>query len=140
MTLHQLNCCLDASNQASCFQRFSLASVSVDSQILAPLRNLLRGVPRMLRRHRLPTGEKGNEELRYSGGAGDSFGDDPALKYILLCSSWGLLGLRAGVVAPVYCLSRFCRTSISSTSTENLWKVVIGPPLGMRASGTQRRK
>lgn len=42
----------------------SFASVSVDSQILAPLKNLLSGVPEMLRLHRLPTGEKGNEEER----------------------------------------------------------------------------
>lgn len=49
----------------------SLARVSVESQILAPLRNLLRGVPKMPGRHRLPMGENGNEELRYSGGPWD---------------------------------------------------------------------
>lgn len=50
--------------------RVSLARVSVESQIFAPFRNLLMGVPWILLRHRFPTGEKGKEELRYSGTAG----------------------------------------------------------------------
>lgn len=55
----------------------------MDSQILAPLKNLLKGVPKMLLLHRFPTGENGNEEERKSGAPEVSF-KPFALKYILL--------------------------------------------------------
>lgn len=61
----------------------SLARVSVDNQILAPLKNLLSGVPRMLRRQRFPTGENGKEEGSSSGLAEVS-SSSFALKYIRL--------------------------------------------------------
>ena len=64
----------------------SFASVSVDSHILAPLKNLLKGVPKMLRLHRFPTGENGKEEERNSGVSRVSC-VPVALKYILLCSN-----------------------------------------------------
>ena len=85
----------------------SLANVSVDSQIFAPLSNLLMGVPCTLRRHRLPTGEKGKEELRHSVPLEGSRGE-LALKYILLWSEGVPLGLEIGVLAgvgPLYCRS-----------------------------------
>lgn len=72
-------------SENSTFQS-SFASVSVDNHILAPLRNLLNGVPEMLRLQRLPTGEKGKEEERKSGVAEASCGP-LARKYILLLSS-----------------------------------------------------
>lgn len=51
----------------------------------------------MLRRHRFPTGVKGKEEVRKSGGEGGSFGE-LAMKYILLRSEGGALGLGSGVL------------------------------------------
>lgn len=123
-------------------QTVSLSRASVESQTLAPLRNLLMGVPWIPLRHRFPTGVKGKEEERKSGVVGGSLGEN-AVKYILLWSEGGALGLGSGAFPgrrPLYCLSWLWRMSISSTSWESLWKVVMGPPLGIQASGTQRRK
>lgn len=96
----------------------------------------------MLRRHMFPTGEKGKEELRYSG-VEEGSRVEQALKYILLWSDGGALGVEVGVlagVAPLYWRSWLCSFSTSSASWESLWYAVTGPPLGMLASGTQRRK
>lgn len=112
-----------------------MSSVSVESHTRAPFRNLVMGVPWIPLRHRFPTGVKGKEEERKSGVVGGSFGENAA-KYILRWSAGGAVGLGGTAV----CLSWRWRTSISSTSWESLWKVVMGPPLGIQASGTQRRK
>lgn len=94
------------------------------------------GVPWIPLRHRFPTGVKGKEEERKSGVAGGSSGENAA-KYIL---RWPAGGAAVPGLRPLYCRSCRWRTSISSTSWESLWKVVMGPPPGIQASGTQRRK
>ena len=107
----------------------------MDSHILAPLRNLLSGVPEMLRLHRLPTGEKGKEDERKSGVPGASCGP-PAQKYSLLGAS---SGPGAGMGPPRGCRSALLKTSTSSASSESLWKAVMKPPCWIWASGTQRK-
>lgn len=100
------------------------------------------GVPWIPLRHRFPTGVKGKEEERKSGVVRRSFVGN-ALKYILLWSEGGAPGLGSVTLPglrPLYCLSWLWRISISSTSWESLWKVAMGPPLGIQTSGTQRRK
>lgn len=78
----------------------------------------------MLRLHRLPTGEKGNEEERKSGVPGASCGP-PAQKYTLLWTSSGQ-GASGGL--PWGCRSALLSTSTSSASRETLWKAVMKPP------------
>lgn len=100
------------------------------------------GVPWIPVRHRFPAGVKGKEEEKSSGVVGGS-PVGKAVKYILLWSEGGTPGLGGVTLSglrPLYCLSWLWRISISSTSWESLWKVAMGPPLGIQASGTQRRK
>lgn len=114
----------------------SFASVSVDNHILAPLKNLLNGVPKMLRLHRFPTGENGNEEERNSGVPRVSCGP-VALKYILL---WSKSAQQASKGPLRCCLNTLLSMSTSSARRESLWKAMMDPPRLIWASGTQRKQ